>query len=1152
MRRCYGCMKEYSKEYDICPHCGYIVDTEPENKCHLFPGTVLAERYILGKVIGHGGFGITYIAWDNKLQKTVAIKEYFPNAFSSRSVGETQVSCYNTKSETFFKEGITKMLDEARRLSKFAKNENIVDIYDFFEENNTAYIVMEYLDGKDLKKYLEENGEKLSPEKAVEIILPVLNALEDLHKEKLIHRDVSPDNIYLCDNGKVKLLDFGSARLAIEDSEKSMSVMVKHGYAPKEQYASRSMQGPWTDVYAVCATLYKAITGTLPSESLEREAKPLKPLESFGIENRQGLQSVIFKGLEPEMKDRYQDVESLRYDLENGKSSDIFAESLDKEKTLVFKNSNIEKNTVIMAPVSDEDEEKTQKPPKPNKKHIIAIAISIGAVAAVIAIVFAVLKFSDNKTLKVATSGDASAATPTDTIDERVEWKIKYEEKIQELIDAGYCINAAYVDDVNSDGVPTVALSTEFPDKKIANIILNYKNGEFLVLDGIKSSAYNEKCIEEFLFYWGTDFAVHRVIGNHMDTMRASKQTIYSVSEENGKTAYKVISETKDILSDEDWKVVKDLEKEEAEEDYSDSYAENEYFYLYKDKHQEKIKKAFDAVIEETVADDDTLVINFFDKKADFGELFDADCNERTAEITKSAIKYLNVELGVNLKTSAATLKNIYKPTQTGEAGKDVKWEYYEELGLLEISGTGVITVRVPDEEDDDYYDATAPWSDYATKTVIINEGITGIGARAFAYCENIVNIKIPDTVTSIGNEAFHCCRKVKKIVVPAKIKSLSNGVFSCCSKLENIILPNGLESISGDAFSWTYELEKISIPDTVKSIGEDAFYCSGLTDIILPEGLTKVEPYTFNSAELKSATIPASVKEIGIGAFSCWELTEINYGGSLSQWNAIAVYDDNDVLDEIILNYKGGQKNFGEALKNYTDSGYCGLDGDNIEWFFYADTGTLRLEGGGEMDDYGAGSDPPWEEYKPKIKKIVFRGWINGIGDYAFWECVNLTEVRLPGSMDSIYSSAFSCCYSLKKIEVSEKNDGFVSVDGILYTKDMTCLVKYPEAKSSKNYKVPDTVTRIAAFAFYNSDNLTNITLPSGVTEIGTAAFAYCDNLTTINIPVSVTVIRDKAFKECGSLSTVYYGGSYLDWLVVTLGEENNSLGIGKIKYNS
>ena len=124
MQRCYGCMKEYGKEYDVCPHCGYIVGTKPESKSHLQFGTKLADRYTVGKALGWGGFGITYIAWDDKLQKAVAVKEYFPNAFSTRSEGDTQVSCFSSESERFLKDGIRKMLDEDKIKNDFIFLEN--------------------------------------------------------------------------------------------------------------------------------------------------------------------------------------------------------------------------------------------------------------------------------------------------------------------------------------------------------------------------------------------------------------------------------------------------------------------------------------------------------------------------------------------------------------------------------------------------------------------------------------------------------------------------------------------------------------------------------------------------------------------------------------------------------------------------------------------------------------------------------------------------------------------------------------------------------------------------------------------------------------------------------------------------------------------
>lgn len=317
INRCMGCMEEFSAEFEVCPHCGYVVGTKPKTPYYLQAGSWLSGNYMLGRVIGQGGFGITYIAWDKKGERKVAIKEFFPNALSTRSEGKTHVDCYNEKAEGYFKDGVRKMLDEGSRLASFRENENIVTVYDYFEENSTAYIVMEYLEGKSLKDYADEKGGKLEPEEAVNLILPVLNALSAMHKENLIHRDVAPDNIYLCDDGRIKLLDFGSARIAVQDANKSLSVMVKPGYAPKEQYASRSKQGPWTDVYSACATLYRLITGEAPVESIERDITPLKTFESYGINNCSELEKVVTKGLEPEPEDRISSTKKLKNQLED-------------------------------------------------------------------------------------------------------------------------------------------------------------------------------------------------------------------------------------------------------------------------------------------------------------------------------------------------------------------------------------------------------------------------------------------------------------------------------------------------------------------------------------------------------------------------------------------------------------------------------------------------------------------------------------------------------------------------------------------------------------------------------------------------------------------------------------------------------------------
>lgn len=270
MSRCLNCMKEYSGG-DVCPHCGFKAGTTPREAYHLHPGTRLAGRYIIGTTLGFGGFGITYRAWDETLGKMIAIKEYYPNGIVNRIPGESAVIIYSGKRQKEFMNGKERFLEEARNMAKFNQHPNVVHVYNFFEENHTAYIAMEFLDGISYKQFIASNGGSVDVDTAVGVVLAVLSALKELHKNRIIHRDISPDNIFICADGTIKLIDFGAARFTTGEKEKTMSIILKPGYAPPEQYRSKSRQGPWTDIYAVGAVLYRSVTGVMPEESVNRQ-----------------------------------------------------------------------------------------------------------------------------------------------------------------------------------------------------------------------------------------------------------------------------------------------------------------------------------------------------------------------------------------------------------------------------------------------------------------------------------------------------------------------------------------------------------------------------------------------------------------------------------------------------------------------------------------------------------------------------------------------------------------------------------------------------------------------------------------------------------------------------------------------------------------
>lgn len=270
MKRCNNCFELLEDEYNACPYCGYIPGKPPEELYHLYPSMVLANRYIIGKVLGFGGFGITYKAWDKKLESVVAIKEYYPSGIVNRTPGEQELIIYAKKREREFYFGKERFLEEAKNMAKFNSEPNIVNVFEYFEANNTAYIVMEYLDGISLKSYLSKNGGKLDVDTAMPIMDEISKALTTIHNKGIIHRDISPDNIFLCKEGAIKLIDFGAARFSQNES-KMMTIILKPGFAPPEQYEKVNKQGPWTDVYALGATYYYIITGIKPEESTNRK-----------------------------------------------------------------------------------------------------------------------------------------------------------------------------------------------------------------------------------------------------------------------------------------------------------------------------------------------------------------------------------------------------------------------------------------------------------------------------------------------------------------------------------------------------------------------------------------------------------------------------------------------------------------------------------------------------------------------------------------------------------------------------------------------------------------------------------------------------------------------------------------------------------------
>ena len=324
-KRCMGCMELYDPEYGVCPHCGYLDGTPADEAVHMSPGSVLEGRYVIGKVLGYGGFGATYIAWDPVLEQKVAIKEYLPSEFSTRMPGEATVTVFGGDRSEQFREGMEKFVEEAKRLSQFRSEPGIVKIFDSFQANSTAYIIMEYLDGETLTSYLDREG-AVSEETAISMLRPVMQSLQAVHAEGLLHRDIAPDNIFITKDGDVKLIDFGASRYATTSHSRSLTVIIKPGYSPEEQYRSHGDQGPHTDVYSLAAVMYKMLTGVTPPDALERRAmietknkQILKDIHKLHKDVSPSVQNAVLNALNIQISDRTADVTTFLNELQSEK-----------------------------------------------------------------------------------------------------------------------------------------------------------------------------------------------------------------------------------------------------------------------------------------------------------------------------------------------------------------------------------------------------------------------------------------------------------------------------------------------------------------------------------------------------------------------------------------------------------------------------------------------------------------------------------------------------------------------------------------------------------------------------------------------------------------------------------------------------------------
>lgn len=368
----------------VCPVCHGKQEEYNPSASSLMPGTCLAGRYFLGSVLGKGGFGITYIAWDVILEIPVAVKEYYPERIVGRDIvnnTHTLVQVYEEGAREEFQKGLRSFLHEARMMSCMLQLKGVVSVRDFFQENNTAYIVMEYIDGISMKEYIHAKG-KMGAGEVLQMMEPIFLALKRMHDTGIIHRDISADNLMFTKEGEVKLIDFGTARKE-EVVKQTITVSIKRGFSPQEQYRTRGEQGPWTDIYSLCATIYFMVTGEVPEESVERMVQDkIVPLEKrMDVALTAEQKKALDRGMAVMEEERWQDIADIYPQLYQGKQlKNISDVSVLKQKNTFPQKKFPERKPISKTVIRRELGDVFRKPENEKKQRRYRFGVLLGGI----------------------------------------------------------------------------------------------------------------------------------------------------------------------------------------------------------------------------------------------------------------------------------------------------------------------------------------------------------------------------------------------------------------------------------------------------------------------------------------------------------------------------------------------------------------------------------------------------------------------------------------------------------------------------------------------------------------------------------------------------------------------------------------------------
>lgn len=510
-------------------------------------------------------------------------------------------------------------------------------------------------------------------------------------------------------------------------------------------------------------------------------------------------------------------------------------------------------------------------------------------------------------------------------------------------------------------------------------------------------------------------------------------------------------------------------------------------------------------------------------------------------------------------------------PGTCGSKGDNLTWALDEKNGVLKISGQGDMA---------DYSEDIAPWDDKreSLTSVIIKQGVTGIGAGAFCFCTALSTVTLPDSLKRIGDGAFGGCESLTEIAIPTSVETIGNGTFSYCTRLGKATLPQKLTELSDSLFEDCAGLTEVNIPQSVTAIGENAFKgCKALAVTSIPGGVKTIGKEAFAScAAVEELKIPTGVERIGESAFKGTNIESVIFDGTKARWTQIGGETSGIDIEKIRHSCDKGSAWLSDGGEHWHECSWCGKVSDKaahedkgdgackvcgaklsdvlaegmisgLGWSL-ARSGVLTISGSGELPELANdGTSVPWKKHSDIIIEAVIKSGVTGVGSGAFTGCTALKKVSISDTVKKLDLNAFSGCTALEVFAVEDGNEAYASADGVLFNAGKTLLISCPVGKTGA-YTVPETVTEIekSAFAasgvesvsvsdavnavgegaFSNCSKLKSVVLPKGLKELKKSLFSGCSALEAISIPDSVKTLGEGVFSGCAALKEVKIPG--------------------------